>query len=185
LAKTAPYSGGIWHRLDFQVVAAEPSLAQATQRFAASEEGPAGTEGATEATRWLREFAIEDRGSVTRVLLDDGEVIAYYTLSSGQAEIRDASRRDVLKLLGGSEIGSSHINWIGRSAKAPPGAAAAALLHAGSVASELALQEGKGLLTLDPYDAATAAMWRDWGFEQTDTPSPTDENLRRLYIPLP
>ena len=32
--------------------------------------------------RWLQEFAMEDRGSVTRVLLDAGEVIAFYTLSS-------------------------------------------------------------------------------------------------------
>ena len=147
--------------------------------------GPAGTDGANEATRWLREFAMEDRGSVTRVLLDAGEVIAFYTLSSGQAEILDASRRDVLKLLGGAEIGSSHINWIARAVDAPPGAAAAAVLHAGSIAAELARQEGKGLLTLDPYDAATDAMWREWGFEPTDTPSPTDPDLKRLYIPLP
>jgi hypothetical protein len=128
---------------------------------------------------------VDDRGSVTRILLDKGEVIAFYTLSSGQAEIRDALRRDVLKLLGGPEIGSSHINWIARAGDAPPGAAAAAVLHAGSVAEQLALQEGKGLLTLDPYDAATDAMWREWGFEPTDTPSPTDESLKRLYIPLP
>jgi len=185
MAKTAPYEGGVWHRLDFHVVASEPALAQATQRFKASEEGPAGTAGAAGASRWLREFAIDDRGSVTRVLLEDGEVIAFYTLSSGQAEIRDASKRDVLKLLGGPEIGSSHINWIARAENAPPGAATAAILHAGSVASELALQEGKGLLTLDPYDAATDRMWREWGFEPTDTPSSTDESLRRLYIPLP
>lgn len=185
MAKTAPYEGGVWHRLDFQAVAAEPSLAQATQQFAASEGGPAGTDGAKGATRWLREFAVDDRGSVTRILLDKGKVIAFYTLSSGQAEIRDALRRDVLKLLGGPEIGSSHINWIARADDAPPGAAAAAVLHAGSVAEQLALQEGKGLLTLDPYDAATDAMWREWGFEPTDTPSPTDESLKRLYIPLP
>lgn len=126
MTKTAPYEGGVWHRLDFHVVASEPALAQATQRFKASEEGPAGTAGAAGATRWLREFAIDDRGSVTRILLDDGEVIAFYTLSSGQAEIRDASKREVLKLLGGSEIGSSHIQWIARAENAPAGAAAAA-----------------------------------------------------------
>jgi hypothetical protein len=185
MAKTAPYEGGVWHRFDFETAAAEPSVAQAVQRFEASEEGPAGTDGAAEATRWLRDFAMEDRGSVTRVLLEEGEVIAFYTLSSGQAEIQDASRRDVLMLLGGAEIGSSHIKWIARAGTAPPGAAAAAVLHAGSIAAELALQEGKGLLTLDPYDAATDAMWQEWGFEPTDTPSPTDESLRRLYIPLP
>lgn len=185
MTRSAAYEGGVWHRLDFHVVASEPALAKATQRFKASKEGPAGTDGAAGATRWLREFAIDDRGSVTRVLLDDGEVIAFYTLSSGQAEIRDGSKRDVLKLLGGPEIGSSHINWIARAENAPPGAATAAILHAASVASELALQEGKGLLTLDPYDAATERMWREWGFEPTDTPSSTDESLKRLYIPLP
>ncbi len=170
MTKTAAYEGGVWHRLDFHVVASEPALAQATQRFKASEEGPAGTAGAAGATKWLREFAVDDRGSVTRVLLDDGEVIAFYTLSSGQAEIRDASKRDVLKLLGGPEIGSSHINWIARAENAPAGAATAAILHAGSVASELALQEGKGLLTLDPYDAATDRMWREWGLSQRIPP---------------
>lgn len=185
MSKTPPYEGGAWFRVDFEAVAAEPSLAQAMQRFEASEEGPAGKDGATAATRWLREFAIDDRSSVTRILLDEGEVIAYYTLSSGQAEIRDADKRDVLKFLGGSEIGSSHIKWMARAAQAPDGAAAAAILHAGSVASDLAVQEGKGLLTLDPYDAATEAMWREWGFELTDTPSPTGEGLMRLYMPLP
>lgn len=185
MARTPPHDGGVWHRVDFENVAADPSLAQAIQRFEASEDGPAGEDGALAATRWIREFAIDDRGSVTRMLLDRGEVISYYTLSSGQAEIRDASRRDVLKLLGGPEIGSSHIKWIARATEAPPGAAAAAVLHAGSVASDLAVQEGKGLLTLDPYDQATETMWREWGFEATDTPSPTGEGLKRLYIPLP
>jgi hypothetical protein len=185
MSKTPPYEGGVWFRVDFKTIAADPNLAQAMQRFEASEEGPAGQDGAAAATRWLREFAIDDRGSVTRVLFDEREVIAYYTLSSGQAEIRDADRRDVLKFLGGPEIGSSHVKWIARAARAPQGAAAAAILHAGSVASDLALQEGKGLLTLDPYDAATEVMWREWGFEATDTPSPTGEGLKRLYIPLP
>lgn len=185
MSKTPPYEGGAWFRVDFEAVAAEPSLAQAMQRFEASEEGPAGKDGAAAATQWLREFAIDDRSSVTRILLDEGQVIAYYTLSSGQAEIRDADKRDVLKFLGGSEIGSSHIKWMARAAQAPDGAAAAAILHAGSVASDLAVQEGKGLLTLDPYDAATEAMWREWGFELTDTPSPTGKGLIRLYMPLP
>jgi hypothetical protein len=185
MSKAPPYEGGVWFRVDFGSVAADPSLAQAVQRFEASEEGPAGKGGATAATQWLREFAIDDRSSVTRVLLEDGEAIAFYTLSSGQAEIGDASRRDVLKFLGGSEIGSSHIKWIARAVQAPNGAATAAILHAGSVARDLAVQEGKGLLTLDPYDAATEAMWREWGFEPTDTPSPTGKGLMRLYMPLP
>lgn len=185
MPKTPPYEGGAWFRVDFETVAAQPSLAQAMQRFEASTEGPAGKDGAAAATQWLREFAIDDRSSVTRLLLDEGAVIAYYTLSSGQAEIRDAERRDVLKFLGGAEIGSSHIKWMARAAQAPDGAAAAAILHAGSVASDLAVQEGKGLLTLDPYDASTEAMWREWGFERTDTPAPTGEGLMRLYMPLP
>jgi hypothetical protein len=164
MSKISPYEGGVWFRVDFEAVAADPSVAQAIQRFKASEEGPAGRDGAAASTQWLREFAIDDRSSVTRVLFDEEKVIAYYTLSSGQAEIRDAHTRDVLKFLGGSEIGSSHIKWMARAAQAPDGAAAAAILHAGSVASDLAIQEGKGLLTLDPYDAATEAMWREWGF---------------------
>lgn len=41
MPKTPPYEGGAGFRVDFETVAAQPSLAQAMQRFEASTEGPA------------------------------------------------------------------------------------------------------------------------------------------------
>lgn len=49
MPKTPPYDGGAWFRVDFETVAAQPSLAQAMQRFDASTESPAGRDGGTAA----------------------------------------------------------------------------------------------------------------------------------------
>lgn len=163
-----------------------PEVLQAVQRFEAHQGGPSGEEAARNATRWLRENAIDDQSSVTRILLIEGEVVAYFTMSSGSAEISSETTRSICKWLGPKEIGASHIHWIARSEDAPEGAAEAAVFEAARIAAQLATEEGKEILTLDPYDEAMAEMWRsEFGFEETDSPATTGQDLKRLYVPLP
>ena len=184
MTRAAPYEGGVWHRLHFHVVASSP---QSPRRLSGSRRArevprawmePPGPPGG-----W-REFAVYDPRSVTRVLLDDGEVIAFYTLSSGQAEIRDASKRDVLS----SWAAQRSVDPISTGLLGPRmprlcclGCDPSRRLRG----QRTRAPRGKGAADARPLLRATDRMWREWGFELTDTPSSTDESSKRLYIPLP
>jgi len=170
---------GEWFQWNRQVAEDMPGLAEAVGCFEAySKNGAAAQEG----TEWLRHRAIHVTACVTRILVAAGHVAAFYALSSGEAVITSRKHREQM---GGDGVrfGSSHVEWIARDRRAPAGAGDDALRHAIFVATRVAELQGNVILTLDPFDAETQAMWRSKGLRNSQTVD-AEGNLKRLYLPL-
>jgi hypothetical protein len=137
---------------------------------------------AGEATAWLKHAALDEAACVTRILVADNHVLAFYALASGEISLTSGRKLKKMGIEGGVRVGSSHVEWIGRDYRAPAGAGIAAIQHAIVVAVRVAALQGNRALTMDPYDAETQAMWESKGFHKSQTE--LAEGLRRLYVPL-
>jgi hypothetical protein len=170
---------GEWFQWNRQVAEEMPHLAQAVADFEAYSKNEA---AAQEGTEWLQHRATQVAACVTRILVVEGHIAAFYALSSGEAIITSEKHR---KQMGGDGIrfGSSHVEWIARDRRAPAGAGDDALRHAIFVATRVGELQGNVILTLDPFDSETQAMWRNKGLRNSQTID-ADGKLKRLYLPL-
>lgn len=168
-----------WFQWNLQVAEEHPELAAAVAEFEAYSKNEA---AAKEGTEWFRDRAIELTSCVTRILVVNGHVAAFYALSSGEAII-SSEKHQAQMGGGGARFGSSHVEWIARDRRAAAGAGDKALRHAIYVATLVAELQGNVILTLDPFDLETQEMWRQKGLRNSQTKD-EDGDLRRLYLPL-
>jgi hypothetical protein len=170
---------GEWFQWNIQIAEERPDLAGAVADFEAYSKNAAAAE---EGTAWLRKRSAELTACVTRILVTQGHVAAFYALSSGEAII--TSEKHQAQMGGaGARFGSSHVEWIARDHRAPSGAGDKALRHAIYVAILVAELQGNAILTLDPFDLETQEMWRQKGLRNSQTED-EDGVLRRLYLPI-
>ena len=170
---------GEWFQWNLQVAEERPDLGTAVSEFEAYSKNAAAAE---EGTSWFRDCSAELTACVTRILVAQEHVAAFYALSSGEAIITSEKYQE--QMGGGSaRFGSSHVEWIARDRRAPAGAGDKALRHAIYIAILVGDLQGNAILTLDPFDSETQAMWRQKGLRNSQT---EDENgqLKRLYLPI-
>jgi hypothetical protein len=170
---------GEWYRWDRPTAEDNASITEAVADFDA---GGRNAKAAAAANAWFKHEAIHEAACVTRLLVVNGHIAAFYALSSAEAALTSSSKLERMGVLGGSRLGASHLEWIGRDRRAPAGAGELAVKHAIYVAKKVAELQGNRALTLDPFDAETQEMWKSKGFHVTQTD--LDGGLRRLYIPL-
>jgi hypothetical protein len=175
-----------WFLWNAEVAATSPDLCKAVAEFEA--DGAANTTAAEGVTRWFRREAARQGACITRILVVDSHIAAFYALSSGEMSL---GATDNLKAMGMHvplgpprdwRVGVSHIEVIGRDHRAPPGVGMIAIRHAISMAKYVADLQGTLALTLDPADLKTQEMWRRRGFARTGRAA--GDGLRRLYVPL-
>lgn len=155
-----------------------PGLLAAVQGFDAGE-----LDAGRAATEWLHNVdvaAIQE--SVVHLCFTDGDLVGFYALASGQVEL---SQRQRTKLaVGGRPTQPAVIlTWIAKDARHEfdgirlvDDAVYEALKASEHVAATV--------LALDPFDAATADLWRErYGFINSAGSGP-GRDLPRMVIPL-
>jgi hypothetical protein len=134
------------------------------------------------ATSWLNSIDVtQPQESVTTLYFRDGELVGFYALASGQAELRQKDRKRLG--LGRPTQPAVLLTWIAKSAhhdcdgeKLLKDAVYRALKAAEYVAATV--------LALDPFDEGTAELWqRKYGFLKASPPRP-GVALPRLIVPL-
>jgi hypothetical protein len=175
---SADLSNGEWFTWDHGVAADRLDLAQAIRDFDAHRKNP---DAADKATEWLRNEAVGEEACVTRLLVANDHVAAFYALASGEIKLTSGKRLEAMGIQGGARVGSSHVEWIARDRRAP-GAGKLAIHHAIATAVRVSRLQGNRALTLDPYDLGTAEMWKQLGFRNSQTE--LSDGLQRLFVPL-
>lgn len=171
-------ANGEWYVWDDDTAENRADVATAVKRFEAHDKNP---EAGGNATRWLLGEALREEACVTRLLMVDGHLAAFYALASGEIHLTSTRNLEAMGIQGGARVGSSHVEWIARDKRAP-GAGKLAIKHAISTAVRVSRLQGNRALTLDPYDDGTAAMWKEMGFRNSQVE--LRGKLKRLYVPL-
>lgn len=169
-----------WIRLTPTLLADDPSVADAIDRFAAS--GPA--EAGEQAADWLRSHAVANSHAVATWLMisDELEVVAFHALSMAEVVLtgRWRERLDVTHPRQGAVL----VAWLARDETSEVHADEI-LLHAAGIAQRAARLVGAAVLAVDPFDAAAEAMWVErFNFRRSATVLRGDEERRRLWNPL-
>lgn len=165
-------------RWDESVAVALPELSAAVSDFTAGDR-PA----AISVTRWLQECALpEARQTVTRLVVADGHVLGFYSMCSGQVQLKSKHRGEL-----GVEHptqGASIVTKIGRDPRYRFDGGRL-VQHAIYKATQVQAMQGNPVLALDPHDAETEAMWiRKFQFRRSQTPVPGVEGVKRLWLAL-
>jgi hypothetical protein len=136
-------------------------------------------DAARAATVWLREQALGSHTTArTRLLLRDGAIAGYYALASAQVALTQADR----KRLGVQpvRVPAALVAWIAKDYRVEQDGRDL-LLHAAATARRAADLQATTVLVVDPFDAKTAAMWRQrYGFRR----SAEAGERRRLWLAL-
>lgn len=136
-----------------------------------------------EAARWLREDAAGAYpATVTRLLLAEGAVQGFYSLSMGAVELSTSHQR--VASVTHPRQGAVLITWLARSSTPALESVTELLLrHAVGIGRRAARDVGATVLALDPFDEATAALWQErWRFRRSRTQLPGKPH--RLWQPL-
>jgi hypothetical protein len=155
----------------------EPSdrLRDALDRFDA---GP--TPAGAAATAWLRDHALsQHQMSRTRLCIADGRICGYYSLCNSTFEISSRKRRQLLQVETTIRtLPASLVTWLAKDRQV--GVDGKLLIrHAVATAREAAAVTASVALVVDPFDDATADMWKErFGFRESSGESD------RLWIPL-
>jgi hypothetical protein len=173
----AALGGGEWVLWNTET-AEDPRIVAAVEAF---EPHSTTSNAASDAAAWLKGAAKHESACITRLLMVGDRLAAFYALASGEVTITSGKARERMGVQGGERVGSSHVEWIARDRRTPPGAGDLALKHAIYVATEVATLQGNCALTLDPFDAETSTMWKRKGFAATQTEI-GNAGLRRLYL---
>lgn len=169
-----------WVHLTAEQLAADPTLGEAIHRFQ-SVDVPAGRA----AEEFLKGHALSQTETIaTYVLLDGGEIAAFYSLGMGSLELRTSHQGHV-----GVEHprpGAVLILWLARAAGSQV-SVDEILTHAVGMGQYGARHVGAAVIALDPYDASTEVFWRErFGFRTSRTrlPDANGEQRARLWNPL-
>lgn len=172
-------AGDFFVTLNAQNVARFPGLLETIQSFDAGNRYPA----ARAATEWLKAVDVTKRQeSVTSLYFRDSALIGYYSLAMGYAELRQKQRNKLGLPL--TTQPAALLTWIAKSAHHE---CDGAKLVADATYRALKATEyvAATVLALDPFDAATAKLWRDkHGFINSAKPGP-GRALPRMIVPLP
>jgi hypothetical protein len=131
------------------------------------------------ASSWLRTQAVAaHRTSRTRLLIAGGRVAGFYSLASAQVELsqRERRRAGVVPV----RVPAALITWLAKDRRAVVDGKPL-LLHAAATARRAAELQATSVLVVDPFDEATAVMWRErYGFR----PSAEPGKPKRLWLAL-
>lgn len=171
---------GEWLRFD-RDRAGDPAFLQKIEDFCSLDE-PAGVE----ASRWLREDALENDGlTKTRVLVSDDRVEGFIATCFGSVDLtRGGEKRlGVPRRLQRRQVPAFIVCWVARhQASNIPGTQL--MLTAVALAREAKRISGLAALALDPHDEEVAKMWQSepWHFRRCRDRA--DGRPTRLYIPI-
>lgn len=167
---------GEWFQWNLQVREERPDLATAVSEFEAYSSNAA---AAKEGTDWFRDCSAELTACVTRILVTQGHVAAFYALSSGEAVItpRSTKSRWAEAMRGSAPHMSSGLPGIAElQQEQATRRCDKALRHAIYIAILVANLQGNAILTLDPFDLETQAMWRQKGLRNSQTKDRTESS---------
>lgn len=154
-----------------------PELTAAIEEFDAG-----GRAAARAATAWLKETAPGSYAtSRTRLLMLGSRIGGFYSLASAQVALSQRDRGELAATP--VRVPAALVSWI---AKDPAVAVDGKLLllHAVGTARRAAALQATTVLVVDPFDAPTAAMWRErFGFRRSAEPAAPGRS-RRLWLPL-
>jgi hypothetical protein len=166
-------------RLDQAVIAALAELGEAVNDFVPVP-GPAGES----VGEWLAERALtEPQEATVRARLSYGKITGVYGLCAAQIALGIEERAQ----LGGVHYRTQPailLAQIGRSVDAP-GIGEELFRHADGIARRSLRYIGATVLVVDPFDAETAAMWRErFGFQDSEQGVPGNRSLKRQWLSL-
>lgn len=156
---------------------ARPDIGEAIGRFTslAIEAGEA-------AEAWLREAALAAHPACrTNLLMHEGAVQGYYALTMCEVELSSNDRKKIGAAF--PRQGAVLIPWLARARETTiPDVFEQLLLHAVGSSRRGADFVGAAVIALDPFDEATAELWRARGFKQSRTMR--GEKPARMWRPL-
>jgi hypothetical protein len=166
-------------RWNERVRAEHPEIEAAIAAF-----DPGSRPAAQGAARWLREHGL-DGESQPYLAIVDGELVGFYALTAGELELSEDARKK-LGLIRATQ-GAILVTWIAKSAKHVLDGDVL-VTDAIGVAQESAEDVSATVLALDPFDEATAAMWRaKYKMRNSRTKLPAragEPALKRMFLPL-
>ncbi len=172
--------GQVWVRWTPDRAERDPELCDAVASFHPVDSEKARQAGEAAAT-WLRERALLDyRSTVTRLLILDGVLEGFYSLTSSQVELRTSHRKD----MGQHPIQpAALVTWLAKRDGAKI-TGMQLLAHAVGTALRVSDHMGVVALVLDPYDEAAADVWRapPYNFKNSRTLGP--DGTPRLWRTL-
>lgn len=166
-----------WIKWTPETAVASPELVEMVEDFDA---GP--SEAGVASTRFLQEEALDNHGStITRIMVWNGRVEGFYALCSASVELRQSDR----KRAGGYRHAvqpASLIAWMARDHRCDL-RGPEIVMHAFATARRVAADQGSVALVLDPFDAASEAVWLSdrYAFRRSATEV---KGIRRLWMPL-
>jgi len=170
-------NGMEWVSWSPEVAEARPDIAEAVAGFR-SLPVPAGEA----AQAWLRDTALAAHPTCqTNVLVHLGSVQGYYALTMGEVELSSSDRKKIDAVH--PRQGAVLIPWLARTREPTmQDAFEHLLLHAVASARRGAGYVGAAVIALDPFDEATAEIWRARGFRRSRTVR--HNKPTRLWRPL-
>lgn len=141
-----------------------------------------------DATRWLREEALDNHPStITRLMVLDDRVEGFYAISSAHIRLSQRHRKRALRNHRAHRLHpeqpASLIPWLAKRWDAKIDALPL-ILHAAYIASEVAELQGNIALAIDPYDEDVAEIWtKRYGFRASSQDA-SEGKSRRLWLPL-
>ncbi len=120
----------------------------------------------------------------TYVLVEAGEVVAFYSLGMSEVVLQTRERKRLEAAH--PRQGAVLILWLARADGAKVDAQTI-LMHAVGIGQIGARYVGAAVIALDPYDTETERFWRErFGFRRSATPVRGADGaaLRRLWQPL-
>ncbi|MBF6620867.1 MAG: hypothetical protein ITG02_11640 [Patulibacter sp.] len=171
-----------WVRWNAHAAARHPEFHRAILRF-----HPLPHDAGRAAADWLRTSGLDGESvAYLALLIEPCELVGFYALTMGQVEIARSHRKRLD--LDHPTQGAVLITQLARSAH-HDFSGHILLEDAIGVATELAGQAGATAIALDPFNVATAAIWRDrfrFRTSRTALRARDDEGqpLKRLFLPL-
>ncbi len=166
-------------RVDQQTFVGLPELGEAIRAFK-----PVPNPAGESAAEWLTERALRHPQEATvRLRLSHGKVTGVYALCAAQIALSSEERAQ----LGGVHYRTQPAILLAQFARSTdtPGIGEEMLRHADSSARRALRYVGATVLVVDPFDQATAEMWRErFGFQDSEQPVPGNRRLRRQWLSL-
>jgi hypothetical protein len=172
------FAGEHWARWNAATAERYPRL---TELIAAFDPGPLAASQA--AAQWLREEGLAGE-SIAYLLIEDDQLLGFYALTAGQVELSSTHSKKLG--VGRPTQGAILVTQLAKSAHHEVDGARL-VEDAIGVAAEQAKHVAATVLAVDPFDEATAKMWRDrFKLRNSRTVVPGhDGSLKRMYLALP
>lgn len=169
--------GQVWIPWDPERAFGDERLARAVSEFE-----PVSTPAGRAAALWLREDALANHGlTITYLALVGLRVEGFYAMCAGEVELPTSQRKAFG--LSHPHQGVALVVWLARregGQLSGPEILAHAFMRARLVAS----LQGLAGIAVDPFDTATAEVWRSPPYEFLKSQTTLPNGLKRLWRPL-